>query len=220
MYELVDKPIYGPVRKKLESIIHNVQKIMKKRFGFSFQYQLIGSGGRHLITRIVNGNTGFDFDYNLIIPPPKEGYRYKADVIKNQFMIAFKEALKGTEYRNPQDRTSVITIKVVDKKNSLILHSCDFATIYYDKERIENGYLYLKHFKGDDRYDFEFRKSSFNIEAKLEHIRHYNGWNWVRDNYLKLKNENCDENKSSNSLYLEAVNNVYNSILQYEDENE
>lgn len=214
MYRLVSKSKYRPVRVELEGIIHEVQKIMKKEYGYSFQYQLIGSGKNHLITTIEKGNEGFDFDYNFIIAPPREGYHYKADVVKQQFMQAVKKALVGTKYTDPKDRTSVITIKVVDKKNSRILHSCDFAIIYYDHSQIKNGYLYLKHLKKENTYTFEYRSSSDNIKQRLARIKQNGrGWKMVQDEYLTLKNINKDEDKSSSSLYLEAVNNVYNSMF-------
>ena len=143
-YEYVARAEYQPVRERLEQIIHKVQMVMREKYDTTFQYRLIGSGKKHLITRIKGGNAGFDFDYNLVLQAPESGYVYRADVVKQQFMTAFREALKGTEYRDPQDSTSAITIKVVDKKNSRIVHSCDFAIIYYDEDLIENGYFYLK----------------------------------------------------------------------------
>lgn len=35
--------------------------------------------------------------------------------LKEQFMRAFSKSLKGTKYGEPEDSTSSITIKVVDK---------------------------------------------------------------------------------------------------------
>lgn len=221
MYEYVTKAEYQPVREELEKIIHKVQLYMKKNFKTSFQFKLIGSGKRHLITRVKNGNSGYDFDYNLIIQAPEEGYHYLADVVKRQFMEAISFALKGTKYSNPQDSTSAITIKVVDKKNKKIEHSCDFAIIYYDEDIIDNGYFYLKNIKSQNKYTFEFRELSVDIETKLFEILDYrNGWNSIRAEYLKLKNVNKDINKHSFSLYLEAVNNIYNALKQDENDND
>ena len=76
-YEFVSKSEYRPVRNELESIIHKVQKIMRKICNLSFQYQLIGSGNRHLITRIKGGNKGYDFDYNFILPTLNDGNKNK-----------------------------------------------------------------------------------------------------------------------------------------------
>ena len=50
-------------------------------------------------------------------------------------------------------------------------------------------------------------------------FRKYEGWNCVRDEYIKLKNRNRDTNKKSFILYLESIHNVYNHIQQsLEDE--
>ena len=97
MYEYVKKSEYAPVRKELEQIINRVQVYMRKNYGLTFQFRLIGSGQRHLITRIKGGNRGYDFDYNVILTPPGDGYLYRAKVIKDKFMTAFKVALQGTK---------------------------------------------------------------------------------------------------------------------------
>lgn len=223
MFEYVTKAEYKPVKQELEKIIAQVQTVMRKKYETTFQFSLIGSGKRHLVTRIVGGNGGYDFDYNLIISAPKSGYHYKADVVKQQFMDAFRTVLKNTKYKDPQDSTSAITIKVVDKQKSRIEHSCDFAIIYYDCNRSENGYYYLKHDKRQESYDFIFRNLSRDVDAKVDEILEYNnGWNAIREEYLKLKNANRDNNKHSFSLYLEAVNNVYNRLPDddYDDDDE
>lgn len=213
MYEYVTKAEYQPVREEIEKIIRKVRTYMWKHHQTKFQDRLIGSGKRHLITRIENGNGGYDFDYNLIIAAPEQGYRYNADVVKRQFMQAFSFALKGTKYSAPQDSTSAITIKVIDKKQSKVLHSCDFAIIYYENDIETDGYYYLKNNKSQNQYVFEYRNLSRNIDVKLQEILSYsNGWNDIRDEYLKLKNNNRDNNKHSLSLYLEAIHNVYNRI--------
>ena len=79
-YEYVPKTEYQPVRNELEQIIHRVQNLLRER-GMTFQYHLIGSGNRHLITREKDGNKGFDFDYNLILPDPGDR-EYNAKVVK------------------------------------------------------------------------------------------------------------------------------------------
>ncbi len=221
MYEYVTRKEYQPVRLELEEIIRKVHHYMRDKHDLTFQHKLIGSGSRHLVTRIKGGNKGFDFDYNFILPHPGEGYHWKASVIKNQFTEALKFALKGTKYSNPQDSTSAITIKVVDRNNSSVSHSCDFAIIYYSEDDDFNGYYYLKNWKRQNRYSFEQRISSSNIDEKLDIILSYpNGWNMIKDEYIKLKNRNKDINKRSFVLYLESVNNVYNQLPDDEVENE
>lgn len=136
-------------------------------------------------------------------------------------MRAFSKSLKDTKYGEPEDSTSSITIKVVDKKHSKIIRSCDFAIIYYlDDDDLDNGYRYIKNWKKNNRYSFEDRVLSQNADCKLQEILEYEqGWNCVRDEYIKLKNRNRDTNKKSFILYLESIHNVYNHIQQsLEDE--
>ena len=58
-YEFVPKSEYLPVRIGLEKILKEVQNIIRDEF--TFQFRLVGSGNKHLITREINGNKGFDF---------------------------------------------------------------------------------------------------------------------------------------------------------------
>lgn len=211
-YEYVNKKEYAPYKKEVEDIIRHAQRIMKQNYNTTFQYKLIGSAGRHLVTKIKNGNKGYDFDYNLILQ--KFDLRENPKKLKQQFMNAFNEAVIGTPYSPPEDSTSSITIKAIDKKNSKIIRSFDLAIIYYLDDE---GYKYLRNLK-NGQCEFWLRKLPANIDAKLDEIKEYeDGWNMVINEYLKLKNRNKDINKKSFILYLESINNVYNQLRQYEE---
>lgn len=214
MYEYVKKSEYTPVRKELEQVINHLQNEMRKSYGLIFQFHLVGSGKRHIITRIKGGNKGYDFDYNLILTPPENGYRYIAKVIKQEFMDALKIALKGTKYSFPKDSTSSITIKVVDKNGKKIEHSCDFAIIYYGENDGDDGYFYLRNNKRQQGYQFVFRTSNFYLDEKVQEIIADDGWPYIKEEYLLLKNNNYrnKHRKPSFALYAEAVNNVYNQM--------
>lgn len=187
MYEYVKKSEYAPVRKELEKIIKCVQIEMREKYGLTFQFQLIGSGQRHLVTRVRGGNSGYDFDYNLIIQH-WGNMRYNAKTVKHSFMAALKNALRGTLYSFPKDSTSAITMKVVDKSHKKIRHSCDFAIIYYENCDENDGYYYLRNSKKQNVYEFAFRSLNSDIEEKLDDILDEdNGWNYIREEYLKLK---------------------------------
>lgn len=212
-FEYVTRAEYKPVRKELEEIIHRAQKFMREKYDTTFQYRLIGSGKKHLITRVKGGNGGYDFDYNLILPGNGYGYHNKAKIIKDRFMEAFQFAVKETKYKPPENSTSAVTIKAVNQVQSKILHSCDFAIIYYPTDNTDDGYMYLKKWK-DGRYSFEVRDLSQKADHKLSKIlKRSGGWNIIREEYLKLKNKNRDSDKHSYILYLEAINNVYNRFF-------
>ena len=186
---------------------------MWERYELTFQFQLIGSGKRHLVTRIRGGNGGYDFDYNLIIQRWGDMYNSKVMIVKQGFMNAFKGAVKGTPYSSPKDSTSAITIKVIDKKQKKIFHSCDFAIIYYEDYSVNNGYYYLRNDKKRNVYEFVFRSINSGIEEKVHDILGKNdGWTCINEEYRKLKDINEGKGKHSYSLYAEAVNNVYNQM--------
>lgn len=73
-YEYVPRKEYSPVKRDFEAIIKKAQRIMEEKYETPFYYELIGSGRRHLITRVKGGNRGYDFDYNLVIEHPASGY--------------------------------------------------------------------------------------------------------------------------------------------------
>lgn len=212
MYEYVKKSEYAPVRKELDQIIKRTQIEMRKNYGLTFQFYLIGSGKRHLVTRIKGGNNGYDFDYNLVLYPPNNGYRYNAQNIKQYFIVALKTALQGTKYSFPKDSTSSITIKVIDKNKKKICYRCDFAIIYYESDGSNLGYYYLRNNKLQQSYQFVFRSLSSNIDEKVCDIIEDGGWSYIKEEYLLLKNINEGNKKHSFSLYAEAVNNVYNQM--------
>ncbi len=213
MYEYVKKSEYAPVKNELEKIIKCVQIEMREKYGLTFWFQLIGSGKRHLVTRVRGGNSGYDFDYNLIIQRWGKMH-YDAQIVKQSFMAALKNVLKGTKYSAPKDSTSAITIKVVDKKQNKILHRCDFAIIYYEECSRNDGYYYLRNNKKQNVYAFVFRSINFRIQEKANDILGKDGgWAYISEEYRKLKDINEGNGKHSYSLYAEAVNNVYNQMF-------
>ena len=160
--------------------------------------------------RDTSSNKGYDFDYNLILPNKPQ---LKAAKVNEYFRLAVNYAVKGTAYKCPEDSTTVLTIKVVSKKQSKIAHSCDFAIIYYPYEDADDGYFYLKNWK-DGRYSFEFRQLSEGTDSKLDELKqHSDWWDRIKAEYKKLKNNN-KQNKRSFVLYLESLNNVYSHIKQ------
>ena len=127
-------------------------------------------------------------------------------------MAALKTTLRETEYSFPKDSTSSITIKVVDKNKKKIRHGCDFAIIYYGSNDNNDGYYYLRNNKEQRSYQFAFRTSNSDIDEKVYEIISDNGWSYIKEEYLLLKNINEGNKKHSFSLYAEAVNNVYNQM--------
>lgn len=208
MYEFVTKKEYAPIREEIEAIIKEVQKILKKDDSDkTFQFHLIGSAGRHLITRIKGGNAGYDFDYNLVM---NDKFIWKP-IVRQSFFDAFQQAIKGTRFTTVENSTSVITIKQVDKENKKVIVGCDFSVIFYPDDDDSGYYKYSRFNKGQQNYTWEIRNVSRFNNDKLDWLKYnYNGiWNDIKEEYLKLKNSN-PQAKHSFVLFHEAINNVYN----------
>lgn len=212
-YEFVPKSEYQPVREELEEIIKKVQEYCRnKESNFTFQFKLVGSGEQHLITREKGGNKGFDFDYNIILNELPDNQYWKPEFAKTLIMNAISEAIKGTKYSEPQDSTSAITIKVVDRKNKKIVHSCDFAIIYYPNNEDYNYFKYIRNNKNQNNYTWEVRNFSINYDDKFKWLKdNVDGyWDIIKKEYLKVKNANKNIDKHSFQLYYESVCNVFN----------
>ncbi|WBP84337.1 hypothetical protein [Mycoplasmopsis edwardii] len=210
MYEFVPKHEYKPIRNEIENILKEVQKLLKKT-NLSFQFKLVGSGNRHLITRIKNGNEGYDFDYNLII---SSRWGWKAS-IREDFFNAIQIAIKGTRFNKIENSTSTITIKDVSNFERKVIVGCDFSIIFYPEDNKPQYYLYSRFNKNRNIYIWAMRNVSKFNDRKLNELKYYCGsdiWWVIRDEYLKLK-ENDKQKKHSFVLYHEAINNVYNYIF-------
>lgn len=204
---------YEPVLQELRKIIQAVHKILKDWRVCTFNDVLIGSGEQGLVTNDIEGNKGFDFDFNLDIVKVFRGfgtcdeedeYSFTAKDLKLAFIDAFDEALKGTNYEHPKDSTSVITIKVIDFKKSKILYGADFAII-------DDGEI-IKHDKKAKSYYFNAKPNGISEYDKIQKIKKDNLWNEYRARYLEKKNS--DYTKKSSSIRRETTNDIWTKYYQ------
>lgn len=206
-YEYVAKSEWLPVRNRLEELIHEVQERMKKDGYFTFSYRFIGSSSRNMITCDYSQNKGFDFDVDLA--PNDDDENYSPEQIKRIFMHYFNKVASRYRYNSYcEDSTRVITLKFVDRENSRIVHSVDFAIVYNPG----NGQItqYIHYNKKQNSYEWQSRRSGSGVEKKAEWICKNGHKGELEDVYLDKKNANEDPNKRSRSLYAEAVSEVYN----------
>lgn len=211
-YEFVTKAKLKPVKNQLDTIIKKLQEKMKK-YGVTFDIKLVGSAGKHLVTKIVNGNQGFDFDYNLVVQ--KDGGLEDME-LKKTFITELENVIANTQYSNVSEGTRSMTIKVVDKENSKIKHSCDFAVVHEYHDGLEDfNQEILVWDRYENRYLWNEQPSAINYIDKLSNLKANNLWQDLKIEYLKLKNNNQDKEKKSFSLFFEAINNVYNRYDWY-----
>ena len=203
----VKKEEWQPVRDELYEIIHKLQDEVREYF--TFQYHFVGSSKRNMITRGKNSNTGFDFDVNIEVNDPDEDYseeeirnilREGLDIVNNPN----GRSIFGYDYT--EDSTRVLTIKVKDKANSRIIHSCDFCVV----NDCEDGrQQYIRYNKKQQSYSWEYQpKGYYELPEKIEWIKKNGLWQQVRDVYLDKKKMNTDKNKKSRSIFAETVHQV------------
>lgn len=189
----------------LLDLIHEVQDLVRDYF--TFQYTPVGSYQRNMITYDSKSNVGYDFDFNIEVNVDDESYSAKD--IKNILQRAFNEVVRQYGYDYPEDSTRVLTIKKKDKKNSKIVHSCDFAIVH---NYVDNGYdcqQYIHFNKNQNTYSWCMQKSGFYmLPEKVEWIKENNLWNEMKQLYLQKKNLNEDEHVHSRSLFASAVHQI------------
>lgn len=206
-FEYVPKEEWKPVRDELIQIIQRLQNEIRNKF--TFQYHFVGSSKHKMITRDRNSNIGFDFDVNLEPNDPEENY--SAEEIRHIFKkgidtVTNPYGLSIFGYDYTEDSTRVLTIKVKDRKNARILHSCDFCIVYNCDDGRQQ---YIRYNKKHNNYSWEYQPKGYNIlQHKIQWIKKHNLWQQVRSIYLDKKNANTDDNKKSRSIFAETIQQV------------
>ncbi|WP_289227149.1 hypothetical protein [Parabacteroides goldsteinii] len=206
---------------KVVSAYNNLIKILKNvqneiRDKFTFQYKIVGSYSRNMITYDSKSNIGFDLDVNIY--PNDDFNEYSPQEIKTTLIKAFRKYLKKYKYSKLENSTRVITIKVNDTKNSKIIHSIDFAIVHdYEDEEGYQCQEFIRFNKKHNSYTWEEQDDGFYmLDEKIKWIKDEDLWQELREMYLKRKNSNNDINKKSRSLFAESVNNICNEYGYFE----
>lgn len=208
-FSYVSKAELKPAKEQIEKIIKDLHAALRKE-GITFEDKLIGSGGKNLVTYVVGGNTGFDFDYNFVIQKDAD---LDPKTLRLLFVQKLGEVVSNSDFKSVSNGNQSFTIKVVDKKNSTIKHGCDFAIVneYIDNQNNYRQQILVQY--ANNLYNWQDKPISINYTSKISNLKANGLWNEVRMEYLKLKNNNRDEGKKSYTLYYEAVNNVYSRYL-------
>ena len=207
-FEYVSNHEWEPVRDELFEIIHRLQD--EVRDNFTFQYHVVGSSKRKMITRDRNSNIDFDFDVNIEVNDPDENY--SAEEIRNilrkgldRVTNPYGHSIFGYDFT--EDSTRVLTIKVKDRANSRILHSCDFCVIY---ECGDGRQQYIRYNKKQNSYSWEYQPKGYvELPSKINWIKEHGLWQEVRDHYIYKKNVNDNPNKHSRTIFAETVHEIW-----------
>lgn len=130
----------------------------------------------------------------------------------------FNKVLRADNLFDCEDSTSSLTTKpIYFTDNPEIQFSMDICIITRDN----NGSWYrLIHEKTGyvsvDKYYWNEVPNSRQIKGKADSIKEKGYWEQVRNEYLKIKNLYLRKNIEHDSFicYIEAVNNVYNTLRQ------
>lgn len=192
----------APAKKVIIELIGLVQEEVREQF--TFQYEFVGSAKRNMVTCDVESNIGFDFDVNIKVND--DDNEYTAKEIKHILMNAFNKFVQKYCYDFCEDSTRVFTIKVKDRSNSRILHSCDFAIVNdYGDHRQE----YIRFNKRANSYTWEKQPKGFYLlPEKIEFCKDNLLWQEVRDTYIEKKNSNMDKHKKSRSIFADTIHQV------------
>ncbi|MBU1094223.1 MAG: hypothetical protein KKH01_07155 [Firmicutes bacterium] len=203
MYKYVSKEERDSLAKACEDIILNVQKSVKEYF--TFEYRLIGSGEKRLITR--NGESGpFDLDFNFILKKDKKELSSFPEKIKNIFINAFNEVNPEFNFKFASNSTSVIASKLV--LNGEQKFSFDVAIMIEGN----NGNLYKLIFdKTSGRYLWNEVRKTKNYGVKFKRIKEEGYWEDFKERYLHNKNLHLTRNEEtpSFSVFLETLNEYF-----------
>ncbi len=199
------------------SMLKEVQDLVGEKF--TFRFDVVGSYKRNMITYDAKSNVGYDFDFNIEVNDRDEKYTPKQlrDILRNA--IGAVSVKYGYDY--PEDSTRVLTIKMKDRKNSRIFHSCDFAIVnnYIDEDGYD-GQEYVHYDKPHGNYTWcEQPAGYYTLPDKIEWIKEKDLWDVMRKLYIKKKNENDDQNVHSRTIFAITVHEICQKFGFYEEEN-
>lgn len=203
-FRYVSKEQAKELKKELRNLIHDVQNEVREYF--TFQYRLIGSASRDMITYDAKSNKGFDFDVNFYVNDDEE--RFTPEEIRQIFFEAIRKVSLHYGYSKFENSTRVITIKQVNYFTSRIEYSCDFAIVY---DCPDGRQQYIRYNKNNNRNPFSWvyqQKGYLLLDEKIEWINQKGIWGQLADYYIKKKNKNDDENKKSRAIFAEAVHEI------------
>lgn len=197
------------------NMFKEVQNLVRKRF--TFRFDVVGSYKRNMITYDAKSNMGYDFDFNIEVN--ERNYRYTPKQLKDILRNAIGTVCVKYGYDFPEDSTRVLTIKMKNRENSSILHSCDFAIInnYIDDDGYE-GQQYIHYDKSHRNYTWcEQPDGYYKLPYKIGWIKENDLWKIMRDLYIEKKNINNNLNIHSRTIFAITVHEICQRYGFYED---
>ena len=213
MFEYVtDKEFLSHVRNLCSEIMQDFCHYMKVDYDIGTRFYLVGSGARNLI--VQNALLPIDLDYNLEIVRCEDFEDCRT--IKECARKSFNKALNEHGWGDCKDSTSVLTTeKRHFSKGNNTEFSMDVCIVCRDTEGHYHRLIHEKRGNLCLGYYWNEAPHSARIQEKVKDIKKSGKWQHVRMQYLDIKNRYLHQNDHDHPsfiCYIEAVNNVYNSI--------
>lgn len=217
MYHYIDdKEFLHEIRALSGEIMQDLCHTLKEDHQIGANFYLVGSGARNLITQ--NASNPVDLDYNLEIVKCEDFHDCRH--LKECVTEAFNKSLCAHDLSACEDSKSALTTKQIFIRNGnrtgFSIDVCitfrDETDNYYRLIHEKTGFVYF------DRYYWNEAPHSAKLKRKADVIKKAGKWELVRQQYLNLKNQYLSWNASDHPsfvCYIEAVNNVYNSIKHW-----
>lgn len=212
MYHWIDdKEFLKRMRRERSNLINELVQFINNEDYLRVEAQLVGSGGKNLITQ--NADKPIDLDYNLNIIGI-DGSINNAKQIKEYIRKAFNTILKRNNLGDCKDSTSALTTeKMYFTKGNDTEFSIDLAITYEDSNGTRHKLIHDKTgIAVLDRWYWVQCPNSEQLQRKIGDIKDANLWTDVREAYLKKKNTYLvrnDYNHPSFVCYIEAINEIY-----------
>lgn len=201
-FRYVTKNEAAPIKEELYQILHKVQDLVSQYF--TFQFTLVGSSSRNMITRDTKSNVGFDFDFNIEVNDDEENFN--PTEIRTILLNAINLVAPSYGYKYCENLTRVLTIKKVNTWTSSIIHSCDFAIVYNCDDGRQQ---YIRFNRKNNYYSWEYQGKGFvGLEKKITWLKKNQLWGDLRNYYLEKKNKNDNPDKHSRSIFAESINEM------------
>jgi hypothetical protein len=202
--------------KDIQAILREAQDLLRPKF--TFRFDVVGSYKRNMITYDSKSNVGYDFDFNIEVNDDDETYKPKQ--LKNMLQKAIGAVCVKYGYDYPEDSTRVLTIKMKNRRESRILHSCDFAIVnnYTDEGYECQEYIHFDKQHGNYTW-CEQPDGYYMLPEKIDWIKENGLWDVeMRDLYIGKKNKNDNPDIHSRAIFAMTVHEICQKRGFYEDE--
>lgn len=206
MYRYVSMAEVRQYKEFCEQVFKKVQRELKKRYAITFQFSLIGSGAKNMITR--DGKGPFDLDYNIELMKLPLKYQQNPQQLKELIRLELNKCM-GERFSYGKDSTAVLRY-LLQGANGAVKFSIDIAILWHSPAGVQR----LIHDRKTERYIWNEIKDFSQVLVRAKEISKAKQRNCLRERYLTLKNEYLRRGERLHSylVYVAAVNDIYQSL--------